>query len=271
MLEYQLQKLAKNRHVMARIDKGMYGLPQAGILANKILNEQLEPHGYRECEHTPGLWCHNTRALMFSLVVDDFGIQYTHLPDAQHLLAALKQHYEAITVDWTGSLFCGISLQWNYTNRMVDLSMPHYVQDASTKFEHQAPIKSEHQPHWHNPPQFGVKTQLTEPVDNSAPLNKQETLCLQQITSKFLYYSRAVDPTMNVALSTLATNQRNATDQAGCYKIPQLLHHTPACHHTLSRFRYDPQDPLRRVIQLGTTSTQSHGRAFLPGQQRFAQ
>jgi hypothetical protein len=26
----------------------------------------------------------------------------------------------------------------------------------------------------------------------------------------------------------------------------------------LPRFRYDPQDPLRRVIQLGTTSTQSH-------------
>jgi hypothetical protein len=70
---------------------------------------------------------------MFSLVVDDFVIQYTHLPDAQHLLAALKQHYEAITVDWTGSLFCGISLQWNYTNRMVDLSIPHYVQDAFVK------------------------------------------------------------------------------------------------------------------------------------------
>jgi hypothetical protein len=99
MLEYQLQKLAKNGHVMARIDKDMYGLPQAGILANKLLKERLEPHGYRECEHTPGLWHHNTQALIFSLVVDDFSIQYTHLPDAQHLLAALKQHYKAITVD----------------------------------------------------------------------------------------------------------------------------------------------------------------------------
>jgi hypothetical protein len=62
---------------MARIDKGMYGLPQARILAKKLLKERLEPHGYQECEHTPGLWRHNTRALMFSLVVDDFGIQYT--------------------------------------------------------------------------------------------------------------------------------------------------------------------------------------------------
>jgi hypothetical protein len=81
MLEYQLQKLAKNGHVMARIDKGMYGLPQAGILAIKLLKERLEPHEYQECDHTPGLWRHKTHALMFSLVVDDFRIQYTHLLD----------------------------------------------------------------------------------------------------------------------------------------------------------------------------------------------
>jgi hypothetical protein len=114
MREYQLQKLAKNGNVIARIDKGMYGLPQAGILANKLLKERLEPHGYLECEHTPGLWRHRTRSLMLSLVVDDFGVQYSQLPDAQRLLAALKQHYEAITVDWTGALFCCISLKWDY-------------------------------------------------------------------------------------------------------------------------------------------------------------
>jgi hypothetical protein len=93
---------------MARIDKGMYRLP--GILANKLLKERLQPHGYKECEHTLGLWRHCTQALMFTLVVDDFGVQYTKLSNAHHLLAALKQHYEAITMDWTGSLFCGITL-----------------------------------------------------------------------------------------------------------------------------------------------------------------
>jgi Reverse transcriptase (RNA-dependent DNA polymerase) len=213
MDEYQLQNLIKNGNVLARIDKGMYGLPQAGILANKLLKERLEPHGYRECDHTPGLWRHNTRALMFSLVVDDFGIQYQQLQDAHHLIAALKQHYEAITIDWTGSLFCGITLTWDYENRTVDLTMPNYVRDALIEFEHQAPNKPEYQPHRHNPPQFGVKTQLTEPIDKSAPLSKQEILRLQQITGKFLYYSRAVDPTMNVALSTLASQQTRGTQQ----------------------------------------------------------
>jgi hypothetical protein len=55
MREYQLQSLVKNGNVMARIDKGMYSLPQAGILANRLLKERLQPHGYHECEHTPGL------------------------------------------------------------------------------------------------------------------------------------------------------------------------------------------------------------------------
>jgi hypothetical protein len=36
----------------------MYGLPQAGILANKLLKKWLARHGYFEQPHTPGLWKH---------------------------------------------------------------------------------------------------------------------------------------------------------------------------------------------------------------------
>jgi hypothetical protein len=39
MCEYHLQKLVKNGNMLTRINKGMYGLPQAGILANKLLKE----------------------------------------------------------------------------------------------------------------------------------------------------------------------------------------------------------------------------------------
>jgi hypothetical protein len=47
MKEYKLAEKIKNGNVLARIDKGMYGLPQAGILANKLLKKRLEPHGYK--------------------------------------------------------------------------------------------------------------------------------------------------------------------------------------------------------------------------------
>ena len=88
----------------------MYGLPQAGMLANKLLKTRLEKHGYYECRHTPGLWRHKWRPITFVLVVDDFGVKYKGREHALHLVAALKQHYQ-ITTNWTGNLFIGISLK----------------------------------------------------------------------------------------------------------------------------------------------------------------
>ena len=56
MDEYNLWPLVYNGFVYCQIDRGMYGLPQAGILANKLLRKRLKPHGYFEVKHTPGLW-----------------------------------------------------------------------------------------------------------------------------------------------------------------------------------------------------------------------
>ena len=77
-----------------QIERGMYGLPQAGILANKLLRKRLEPHGYYELSHTPGLWKHKSLPIQFSLVVDDFGVKYVGEQTALHLINALKQTYE---------------------------------------------------------------------------------------------------------------------------------------------------------------------------------
>jgi hypothetical protein len=35
-------------------------------------------------------------------------------------------------VDWTGNLYCGISLDWDYVNRWVDISMPGYINRGGT-------------------------------------------------------------------------------------------------------------------------------------------
>jgi hypothetical protein len=37
------------------INLGMYGLPHAGILANKLLAKHLAKAGYYQCQYTPGL------------------------------------------------------------------------------------------------------------------------------------------------------------------------------------------------------------------------
>jgi hypothetical protein len=122
-------------YVYAEINKGMYGLPQAGILANKLLEKRLNKHGYFQHRHTPGLWAHRSRLIQFTLGVDDFGIKCVGKEHAKHLITILQQHYET-SIDWTGSLYCGITLTWDYKKRTLDISMPGYVEAALHQFQH---------------------------------------------------------------------------------------------------------------------------------------
>jgi hypothetical protein len=65
---YQLQEKVLDGYVYMEICKGMNGLPQASILANKLLKEQLVRHGYFKQPHPPGLWKHVTRKVWFNLL-----------------------------------------------------------------------------------------------------------------------------------------------------------------------------------------------------------
>ena len=71
----------------------MYGLKQAGIISHKSLFNHLAPLRYHPARHTPGLWQHETRDTMLTLVVDYFAIKYTSFENAKHLLNALRAKY----------------------------------------------------------------------------------------------------------------------------------------------------------------------------------
>ena len=111
--KYNLQHKVYKGFIWIRIVKTMYGLPQAGKLSNNLLRSRLATDGYYELPHTPGLWKHVTRPVWFTLVVDDFGVKYVGIDNAQHLMKSLRKHYE-VEEDWTGSLYCGIELDWKY-------------------------------------------------------------------------------------------------------------------------------------------------------------
>ncbi len=88
---YQLRdKVTHDGYVYCEIQKGMYGLPQAGIIAQQLLDERLQKHGYRQSQTTPGLWKHDTRPISFSLVVDDFGVKYVGKENTQHLVDMVR-------------------------------------------------------------------------------------------------------------------------------------------------------------------------------------
>jgi hypothetical protein len=59
--EYKLQeKVNRQGMVCIKVTKGMHGLPQAGLLANELLEQRLNKHGYFQSKLVPGLWKHTT-------------------------------------------------------------------------------------------------------------------------------------------------------------------------------------------------------------------
>ena len=109
MQKYNLHSKIHSNRVPAEIRTGMYGLPQAGRLAYIKLIGHLAKDGYIPTGHTPGLFKHITRPILFNLVITDFGVKFRGKQHAEHLIATLKKRHD-ITVDWDGSLFCGIHL-----------------------------------------------------------------------------------------------------------------------------------------------------------------
>ena len=121
---YKLRDIATpDGYVYCEIRQGMYGLPQAGIIAQELLAKRLKEHGYSQSETTPGLWTHEWRPISFSLVVDDFGVKYVGEEHAQHLLQVVQKYYKC-SFDTDGERYCGLTIKWDYEGKKVHLSMP---------------------------------------------------------------------------------------------------------------------------------------------------
>ena len=102
-----------------------------------------------------------TRPINFTLVVDDFGVKYTEDEHAQHLITTYRKNYK-LSIDWTGSLYCGITLDWNYKQGYVDISMLGYVKRLLTRYKH-IMKKEQYSPYPTIPKKYGKDAQLPIP------------------------------------------------------------------------------------------------------------
>jgi len=123
-----------NEYIIFEISKGIYGLPEAGKLAQDQLYAHLASYGYRLIPESTGFFVHDTRPTKFTLVVDDFGVQYSSIEDLNHLSEALQLKY-AITVDMTGSKYLGLTIEHDKIESTISISMPEYVSKILTRFE----------------------------------------------------------------------------------------------------------------------------------------
>jgi hypothetical protein len=123
--------------------------------------------------------------------------------------------------------------------------MPDYVLRAIKKFLHPMPYRPEYAPYEWTAPKYGSKQpQLTAPLDNTEPLDAAGILHLQQVVGTFLFYARAVDPTMLTALSDLSAQQSQATEHTAQATIRFLNY---AAINPLAIIRYIASDMVLHI------------------------
>jgi hypothetical protein len=152
-----LDSLALDVFVFLQMYRTIWGLPQAGILVNQLLQKRLLPHGYYKFTNTPGLWKHSIHPIAFTLVINNFGAKNVGKGHADHLMQCIKRDYE-LTKDWTGNLYCGIQLVWDYNAQTPDISMPGYIKKVLKKYKHCVPSKLQHCPYWYGARIGGTKS-----------------------------------------------------------------------------------------------------------------
>ena len=94
--------------------------------------------------------------------------------------------------------------------------MPKYVAKALHKFKQSLQKfhpnnNPEYYPHKHVDPNYGQKVQYAELADDAPTLDSVDINLIQKIVGTFLYYGIAVDNTILVTLSTIASEQSAST------------------------------------------------------------
>jgi hypothetical protein len=258
--KYNLNALAVDGWVYIEIRKGMYGLKQAGLLANQLRQTRLAPFGYYPARHTPGLWLHKTRPISFTLAVDDFTVKYVGKQHAEHLRNDLLRTYE-LTTDWTATVYSGITLKWDYKHSTCNISMLSYVSNVLSKFQHDAPKHPQHTPSRYVTPVYGAKTQYAT-KDETPPLTVQHCLTIQKVTGSVLYYARAVDPTVLMPLNDIATEQTKATEKMQA-ATNQMLDYLAT--HPDATIRYHASDMILHIHSDASYLSVSKARSRLGG------
>ena len=235
MKRYNLAEKAVDGFVYIRIDKGMYGLKQAAVLANQQLQSNLAKEGYYPIPGTSGLWKHRTRQTKIVLCIDDFGVKTFCKADLDHFLHSIKKYYD-YHIDETGSHYIGLTLDWQYDKGVVEVSMPGYIRKLLKRTGHPTPTSPQHSPHEHLPFVLGSKgTRQLAIEDNSPPVDKRNTKHVQSVVGGLLYYARAIDSTILPALSSISTQQSNPTENT-MRKVKRLLDYVATFPDTCIRF-----------------------------------
>jgi hypothetical protein len=136
------------------------------------------------------------------------------------------------------------NLQWNYDKVYVDLSMSKYVMKQLTCYAHLAPDKPQHCPYSPNPVNYGKDNQTPTPTNESPLLDNAGKKRIQQVVGSFLYYAFAVNPTILMTLSDIATQQAAPTQNTK-KRVDQFLDYMWT--HPDAKIRYSASNVILNI------------------------
>ena len=118
--------------------------------------------------------------------------------------------------------------------------MPNYVAKQLERYNHEAPSSPQYAPHLWPSKLYSKHSQLVS-NDTSDLLDKKNTKLVQSISGAFLYYGRAVDPTILPALTDIASAQSKPTQHTlqACNMLMDYLHTNPN-----AKIRYTKSDMI---------------------------
>ena len=113
--------------------------------------------------------------------------------------------------------------------------MPDYIKKQLLKYEH-IMRRIQHCPYSPEPKKYGAEAQAPLPQDTSRKLTEKEIKQVQKIVGSILYYARAVDMTVLMALSSIASKQTKGTKHT-LEKAYQVLDYLASHPDAVVRFR----------------------------------
>jgi hypothetical protein len=208
---YDLQPFITNSALFCSVYKTHYGLPQAGALSQQRLFQRLKKHGYFQLPSTPSVFRNQSGTIRFTLVVDNFGVVWKIKEDLDHFIQTLTKLYQ-VKVNMECTMYLGMATRINRQKRHVTLTMPGYIEKLLKRVRPNG-IKGAQTPAVYHPPNFKHAGTQAATVDLSPPASLVEKQLLQSVIGTLLYYTRAVDPSICMAVHELATNQSQPTMQ----------------------------------------------------------
>ncbi len=122
--------------------------------------------------------------------------------------------------------------------------MPGYIIKQLQKYKYDTPTRPQHFPYLPQPKQFGSEAQRPIPKDTLPPLSPDKIKHIQRVIRSILYYAQAVDLTVLMALSTIASEQAHGMENT-MQKMKQLLDYLAT--HSEATIRFHASDMVLHI------------------------